>query len=83
VKTKNFQWALSGPHFRDYHAEYFDPLDMLAELGEDNRTLIASMRKAHDLRDEEERRRYRTPVGDVDRRDGAAHLVPLRIVPAK
>jgi starvation-inducible DNA-binding protein len=98
VKTKNFHWHMSGPHFRDYHllldeqgdqifkmtddvaervrklgggtirsighigrlqrlsdndAEYVDPLDMLAELREDNRTLLASMREAHDLCDEE------------------------------
>jgi starvation-inducible DNA-binding protein len=98
LKTKNFHWHLSGPHFRDYHllldehgdqifamtdaiaervrkigggtirsighisrlqrlsdndAEYVDPLDMLAELREDNRTLLASMRETHDLCDEE------------------------------
>ena len=98
VKTKNFHWHMSGPHFRDYHllldehgdqifamtdaiaervrklggitihsighigrlqrltdndAEYVDPLDMLAEVREDNRALLASMRQAHDLCDEE------------------------------
>jgi starvation-inducible DNA-binding protein len=98
MKTKNFHWHLSGPHFRDYHllldehgdqifamtdaiaervrkiggvtirsighvarlqrlsdndAEYVDPLDMLAELREDNRILLASMREAHDVSDEE------------------------------
>ena len=98
MKTKNFHWHMSGPHFRDYHllldeqgdqlfgmtddiaervrkiggvtirsighvarlqrlsdndAEYVDPLDMLAELREDNRALLASMREAHDLTDEE------------------------------
>jgi starvation-inducible DNA-binding protein len=98
LKTKNFHWHMSGPHFRDYHllldeqgdqlfamtddiaervrkiggitirsighiarlqrisdndAEYVDPLDMLAELREDNRALLASMREAHDLTDEE------------------------------
>jgi starvation-inducible DNA-binding protein len=98
IKTKNFHWHMSGPHFRDYHllldehadqifamtddiaervrkiggitirsighvarlqrisdndAEYVDPLDMLAELREDNRALVASMREAHDLCDEE------------------------------
>src|SRR6201993_2048134 len=81
LKTKNFHWHMSGPHFRDYHlllddhgdqifamtdpmaervrkiggttlrsigniarlqriadndAEYVDPQDMLAELGDDN-----------------------------------------------
>ena len=98
MKTKNFHWHMSGPHFRDYHllldehasqifemtddiaervrkiggitirsigqvgrlqrlsdndADYVDPLDMLAELREDNRALLASMREAHDLCDEE------------------------------
>src|SRR6202046_1836880 len=98
MKTKNFHWHMSGPHFRDYHllldehgdqifamtdpiaererklggstlrsighfarlqrladndAEYVDPLDMIAELREDNRTLLTSLREAHDLCDEE------------------------------
>jgi starvation-inducible DNA-binding protein len=98
VKTKNFHWHMSGPHFRDYHllldehgdqlfamtddiaervrklggstirsighigrlqriadndAEYVDAPDMLAELREDNRTLLAKMREAHDVCDEE------------------------------
>src|ERR1700677_2592582 len=37
----------------DNDAEYVDPLDMIAELREDNRTLLASMRETHDLCDEE------------------------------
>jgi starvation-inducible DNA-binding protein len=94
IKTKNFHWHVSGPHFRDYHllldehadqifgmtddiaervrkiggttirsigqvarlkrlsdneADFVDPLDMLAELREDNGALLASMREAHDL----------------------------------
>jgi starvation-inducible DNA-binding protein len=98
LKTKNFHWHMSGPHFRDFHllldehgdqifamtdsiaervrklggltirsighvarlqrlgdndAEYVDPFDMLAELREDNRMLLGSMREAHDLCDEE------------------------------
>ncbi|WNZ54142.1 DNA starvation/stationary phase protection protein [Microbulbifer sp. MKSA007] len=97
MKTKNFHWHVSGPHFRDYHllfddqadevfemtdalaervrklggttlrsighiaklqrssdndAEYVDPQDMLLELGEDNREMISSMRKVHELCDE-------------------------------
>src|SRR5438034_8556084 len=92
VKTKNFHWHMSGPHFRDYHllldegadqlfamtdpiaervrkiggltlrsigqigrtqrvldndAEYVEPLDMIAELDEDNRPLAARLREAH------------------------------------
>jgi len=97
MKTKNFHWHMSGPHFRDYHlmldeqsdqifamtdvlaervrkvggntlrsigditrhqrladndAAYVDPLDMLAELREDNQRLVAAMREAHDTCDE-------------------------------
>ena len=97
IKTKNFHWHVSGPHFRDYHllldeqsaeilamtdpmaerarkiggptlrsigqiakesriadneADYVDPLDMLAELRDDNGELIGLMREAHDLCDE-------------------------------
>ena len=97
LKTKNFHWHMSGPHFRDYHllldeqgdqlfamtdpiaerirklgqstlksighiarsqrisdndADYVEPLDMLAELREDNRTLAARLREVHDLCDE-------------------------------
>jgi starvation-inducible DNA-binding protein len=98
IKTKNFHWHVSGPHFRDYHvlldeqgsqifamtddiaervrkiggttirsighvarlqrlsdndADYLDPHGMLAELREDNRMLLASMREVHDLCAEE------------------------------
>jgi starvation-inducible DNA-binding protein len=97
MKTKNFHWHMSGPHFRDYHllldehaaqifaitddvaervrkiggttlrsvghigrlqripdndAEFVTPQDMLAELREDNKQLIAELREAHDLCDE-------------------------------
>jgi starvation-inducible DNA-binding protein len=37
----------------DNDADYVDPLDMLSELREDNRALLASMRETHDLCDEE------------------------------
>ncbi len=92
LKTKNFHWHISGPHFRDYHllldeqadqifattdpiaervrklggrtlrsigevkrlqrvpdndAEYVTPLDMLAELREDNKQLVGEMRQTH------------------------------------
>ena len=97
LKTKNFHWHMSGPHFRDYHllldeqgdqlfamtdpiaerirkiggltlksighisrtqrvldndAEYVEPLDMIAELAEDNKTLAARLREAHNVCDE-------------------------------
>jgi len=94
LKTKNFHWHMTGPHFRDYHllldeqadqifamtdpiaervrkigaptlrsigqiakmqrildndAEYVEPSDMLAELREDNASLTARMREAHEV----------------------------------
>jgi starvation-inducible DNA-binding protein len=97
IKTKNFHWHMSGPHFRDYHllldeqgeqifaatdaiaervrkiggttlrsigqinrlqrvldndADYVTPLDMLAELRDDNNQLAAHMRETHGLCDE-------------------------------
>lgn len=97
LKTKNFHWHVSGPHFRDYHllldeqasqlfamtdpiaerirkvggatlrsiahiarlqrvlnndADYVEPLDMLAELREDNKELAARLREAHNVCDE-------------------------------
>ena len=36
----------------DNDADYVTPLDMLAELREDNLQLVASMRETHDLCDE-------------------------------
>jgi starvation-inducible DNA-binding protein len=97
VKTKNFHWHISGPHFRDYHllldeqadqifattdaiaervrkiggttlrsighisrlqrvldndADFVTPLDMIAELRDDNKQLTASLRATHGLCDE-------------------------------
>jgi len=97
LKTKNFHWHMSGPHFRDYHllldeqadelfamtdpiaertrkvggttlrsighisrtqrvldndADYVQPLDMLAELREDNKALAANLREVHNVCDE-------------------------------
>jgi starvation-inducible DNA-binding protein len=97
LKTKNFHWHMSGPHFRDYHllldeqadqlyamtdpiaerirktggvtvrsighisriqrikdndVDYVEPLDMLAELREDNMTLAARLREVHEVVDE-------------------------------
>jgi starvation-inducible DNA-binding protein len=97
MKTKNFHWHISGPHFRDYHllldeqgeqifattdalaervrkiggttlrsighigrlqriedndADFVTPMDMLAELRDDNKDLAARMRETHDLCDE-------------------------------
>src|SRR5258708_34339820 len=97
LKTKNFHWHVSGPHFRDYHllldeqgdqifaitdaiaervrkiggmtvrssgettrlpriqdndADFVTPLDMLAELRDDNKELVGKMRATHTLCDE-------------------------------
>ena len=97
LKTKNFHWHMSGPHFRDYHlmldeqgdqlyamtdpiaerirklggatlrsighiartqrvldndADYVEPLDMLAELRDDNKTLAGRLREVHEVCDE-------------------------------
>jgi starvation-inducible DNA-binding protein len=97
LKTKNFHWHVSGPHFRDYHllldeqgdqifaitdaiaervrkiggmtvrsigeisrlqriqdndADFVTPLDMLEELRDDNKELVAKMRATHALCDE-------------------------------
>ena len=99
LKTKNFHWHVSGPHFRDYHllldeqatqlfamtdplaervrkvggttlrsighiartqrvldndADYVDPMDMLAELADDNKNLAARLREAHGVTEEVE-----------------------------
>src|SRR3954465_14846925 len=97
LKTKNFHWHMSGPHFRDYHlllddqadqiyamtdpiaervrkvggttlrsighiarlqrvsdndADFVGPLDMLAELQQDNQQLAGRLRAAHEVCDE-------------------------------
>ena len=97
LKTKNFHWHISGPHFRDFHllldeqadqifattdpiaervrkiggttlrsigqiaaqkrlldndAAFVSPLDMLAELRDDNKQLTAEMRRTHALCDD-------------------------------
>ena len=97
LKTKNFHWHMSGPHFRDYHllldehadqlfamtdpiaerirtiggltlrsighisrtqrvldndADYVEPLDMIAGLADDNKTLAARLRETHNVCDE-------------------------------
>jgi starvation-inducible DNA-binding protein len=97
LKTKNFHWHVSGPHFRDYHllldeqadeifattdpiaerarkiggttlrsigdiqrtqrvldndADFVATKDMLAELRDDNATLVSRMRELHAMVDE-------------------------------
>jgi DNA-binding ferritin-like protein len=43
MKTKNFHWRMSGPHFRS---------DMLAELRDDNLQLAAYLRETHGISEE-------------------------------
>jgi starvation-inducible DNA-binding protein len=97
LKTKNFHWHVSGPHFRDFHllldeqadqifattdaiaervrkiggttlrsighiarlkrildndADFVTPMDMLAELRDDNKQLVSSVRETHGVCDE-------------------------------
>jgi len=99
VKTKNFHWHVSGPHFRSYHLlfdeqakaifdttdelaervrkiggttirsiaqierlqrikeneqEFVSPLDMLRELMNDNKAMMANMRAAHKIAEDHE-----------------------------
>jgi starvation-inducible DNA-binding protein len=99
LKTKNFHWHMSGPHFRDYHLlldeqseqifaitddiaerarkiggttlrsighiaqlqtikdndeSFVPPFDMLRELMNDNKALVAEMREAHEIADKHE-----------------------------
>ncbi|MGO7180686.1 Dps family protein [Rhizobium brockwellii] len=94
LKTKNFHWHVSGPHFRDFHlmldeqgaeilamtddiaerarkvggttlrsvghiarlqrifdndADFVTPQDMLSELRDDNKQLVAILRQLHEL----------------------------------
>ena len=62
VKTKNFHWHMSGPHFRDYHLllddqadAIFASIDPLAErvrkLGKRTLTSIGAIGKATRLKD--------------------------------
>ena len=40
MKTKNFHWHMSGPHFRDYHL-------LLAEQGSQDRRHNAALHRRH------------------------------------
>jgi starvation-inducible DNA-binding protein len=62
VKTKNFHWHMSGPHFRDYHLmlddqgeQIFASIDPLAErvrkLGQRTLTSIAAIARTAKLHD--------------------------------
>ena len=62
VKTKNFHWHMSGPHFRDYHLllddqgeDIYATIDPLAErvrkLGQQTLTSIGSIAKLSRIKD--------------------------------
>ena len=55
---------------KDNDADYVTPLDMLAELRDDNRQLASSMREMHDLCDEH------GDVGRASRRSAASSTRP-------
>jgi len=61
----------------DNDAEYVEPLDMIAELAEDNRNLAARLREPRRLR-RTSRHCDREPDRSLDRRNGATGLVPFR-----
>lgn len=65
VKTKNFHWHLSGPHFRDYHLlfdeqaeQIFATIDVLAErvrkLGKTTILSIDHISRLQNVKDSEE-----------------------------
>jgi starvation-inducible DNA-binding protein len=65
IKTKNFHWHLSGPHFRDYHRmldkqgqQIFATIDPLAErvrkLGEPTLRSVAQVKKLSRISDNED-----------------------------
>ena len=62
----------------DNDADYVTPLDMLAELRDDNMQLTKHMRIAPRSVRRARRRRHREPDRELDRRDREAHLVPVR-----
>jgi hypothetical protein len=59
------------------------PLDMLAELRDDNKQLVAKMRETHELLRATRRRGHDKFAGSVDRRGSAARVVPVRGEPIR
>lgn len=65
IKTKNFHWHMSGPHFRDYHllldeqaAQILPTIDPLAErvrkMGYDTLRSVGHIAKLQSLKDNDE-----------------------------
>lgn len=57
LKTKNFHWHVSGPHFRDYHLLFEEQADALIGITDD---LAERVRKLD--------QRTLTSIGDIARR---------------
>src|SRR5450755_1262435 len=49
MKTKNFHWHMSGPHFRDYHLLLDEQADQLYAMTD---PIAARFRKVHEVCDE-------------------------------
>ena len=62
----------------DNDADYVTPLDMLAELRDDNKQLCVHMRTLHETLRRAWRHRHGQPHRELDRRDREARLVPVR-----
>ncbi|MGY3081894.1 DNA-binding ferritin-like protein [Bradyrhizobium sp. LM6.10] len=67
----------------DNDADYVDPQDMLAELRSDNQQLTRGNAPGPRALRRIRRRRDCKPAGKLDRRDGAADLVPVRDRPRR
>jgi starvation-inducible DNA-binding protein len=55
LKTKNFHWHMSGPHFRDYHLLLDEHADQIFAMTDPiaNKTLAARLREAHGVCDDQ------------------------------
>ena len=62
----------------DNDAEFVPPGEMLRELMDDNKKVVAAMRKAHEIADEHDDVGDREPARELDRPDREADLVPVR-----
>ena len=65
----------------DNDANGVEPVDRLAELGEDNKTVAARLLEVHNVCNEHRDITHRELHRSLDRRDRAAHLVPVRSRP--
>ena len=47
LKTKNFHWHVSGPHFRDYHLLLDEQADQIYAMGDPIAERVAQARRQH------------------------------------